>query len=183
MKVKYILLGFALIGLSANTFAAADNTGRGYVGVGYTMLSFSPEGGPDFDLSALGVRAGYFYNKYFSLEGRLALGVGDDTQYVSVLATDVTVELGSMLGIYAVGHIPLSETFKLYGLVGYSDGELKFKAAGFSDTSESDSDLSFGLGAEFYMTPSASVGIEYTSYISESDYDIDGLGITLNYTF
>ena len=108
VKAKYILLGFALTALSANALAAADKTGRGYFGVAYTAVKVDPEGGSDLDLGALGIRGGYYFHKYFSVEGRLAFGVSDDDD----------VELDSLIGIYAVGHWPLSDQFQLYGLIG-----------------------------------------------------------------
>jgi len=185
MKAKHILLGCALTALSANALAAADKTGKTYVGVGYTMLTVSPEGGPDFDLSALGVRGGYYFNKYFSVEGRLGFGVADDTQ--SVPPFDVTIDLDYNLGVYAVGHIPLSEQFQLYGLAGFTKHEVTFSIPGDSESYD-DSDFSYGVGAEFDMTPSMSLGLEYTFYFSDGDieglkYDTDGLGVTLNYIF
>jgi len=48
MKGKHILLGCALAALSANA-VAADKTGRSYIGVGYTMLTYSEDFVPDFD--------------------------------------------------------------------------------------------------------------------------------------
>ena len=197
MKGKHILLGCALAALSANAMAA-DKTGRSYVGAGYTMLTVSPEGGPDLDLSALGVRGGYYFNKYFSVEGRLAFGVGDDSvsEVVDIgfgpETATLTFDLDYSLGVYAVGHIPLTEQFQLYGLVGFTQHEVTVSASIPSLGSDSegfdDSDLSFGVGAEFDMTKNLSLGVEYVSYFTDGDidglkYDTDGLGITLNYIF
>ena len=205
MKGKYILLGCTLLAFSAAATAEADKTGRGYVGAGYTMLTVSPEGGSDLDLSALGVRGGYYFNKYFSVEGRLAFGVGDDSQNLGTVTDPVfgpisleeTVELDYSIGVYAVGHIPLTEQFQLYGLVGFTQHEITDTVCGtainlgitecLSDSFD-DSDLSFGVGAEFDMTKNLSLGVEYVSYFTDGDieglkYDTDGLGITLNYIF
>jgi opacity protein-like surface antigen len=197
MKGKHILLGCALATLSANAIAA-DKTGRGYVGAGYTMLTVSPEGGPDLDLSALGVRGGYYFNKYFSVEGRLAFGVGDDSvsEVIDIgfgpETATLTFDLDYSLGVYAVGHIPLTEQFQLYGLVGFTKHEITVDASipslGSDSESFDDNDLSFGVGAEFDMTKNLSLGVEYVSYFTDGDidglkYDTDGLGITLNYIF
>ena len=197
MKGKYILLGCALAALSANV-AAADKTGGGYVGAGYTMLTVSPEGGPDFDLSSLGVRGGYYFNKYFSVEGRLAFGVGDDSMSEIVdigfgpETATLTISLDYSVGVYAVGHIPLTEQFQLYGLVGLTQHSVTLDASipslGSDSESYDDNDLSFGVGAEFDMTKNLSLGVEYVSYFTDGDieglkYDADGLGITLNYLF
>lgn len=199
MKGKYILLGCALAALSANVIAA-DKAGRGYVGAGYTMLTVSPEGGPDLDLSALGVRGGYYFNKYFSVEGRFAFGVGDDS--LSVIGDigfgpeplSLTFDLDYSIGVYAVGHIPLTEQFQLYGLVGITQHEVTIEACAASVGCDSegfdDSDLGFGVGAEFDMTRNLSLGVEYVAYFTDAEfedlgfkYDTDGLGITLNYIF
>ena len=197
MKGKHILLGCALAAMSANA-VAADKTGRGYVGAGYTMLTVSPEGGPDLDLSALGVRGGYYFNKYFSVEGRLAFGVGDDSVSETVdigsgpEPATLKFELDHSIGVYAVGHIPLTEQFQLYGLVGFTKQSVTVDASipslGSGSDSYDDSGLSFGVGAEFDMTKNLSLGVEYVSYITDGDieglsYDADGLGITLNYLF
>jgi outer membrane immunogenic protein len=198
MKGKHILLGCALATLSANVIAA-DKAGRGYVGAGYTMLTVSPEGGPDLDLSALGVRGGYYFNKYFSVEGRLAIGVGDDSITETVfdpvlgfITGTLTTSLDYSLGVYAVGHIPVTEQFQLYGLAGFTQHSVNLEVCvtgfGCDDESYDDSDLSFGVGAEFDMTKNLSLGVEYVSYFTDGEiedlkYDTDGLGITLNYIF
>lgn len=183
MKVKYFLLGSALLALSANAMAAADKTGRGYVGALYTMLTLSPDGAPDYDLAALGVRGGYYFNKYFSVEGRLAVGTGDDTQ------VGIKVELNNVYGVYAVGHLPLSEKFQLYGLVGYTKQDVTLTDVSIPvSVDDDDSDFSYGVGLEFDMTNNLSLGAEYVSYFSNGEvlagtYDTTGIGIHLNYLF
>ena len=198
MKGKHILLACSLLAFSAAATAEADKTGRGYVGAGYTMLTVSPEGGPDLDLSALGVRGGYYFNKYFSVEGRLAFGVGDDSvsEVIDIgfgpETATLTISLDYSVGVYAVGHIPLTEQFQLYGLVGITKHEVTVDAfipsLGGGSESFDDNDLSFGVGAEFDMTKNLSLGVEYVSYFTDGDidglkYDTDGLGITVNYIF
>jgi outer membrane immunogenic protein len=189
MKAKHVLLGCALVALSANALAA-DKTGRGYVGVGYSMFTVSPQFLPDFDLSSLGIRGGYYFNKYFSVEGRIGFGVGDDTQNIPGFG-DITLEMDTMFGVYAVGHIPLTDRFQLYGLAGLTSADSTFKSPGFPDESESETDLSFGVGAEFDMTKNWSLAVEYTSYFRDAEiddsggieYDSDGFGIAVNYIF
>ena len=197
MKAKYILLGCALTALSANALAA-DNTGKTYVGAGYTMLTVSPEGGPDFDLGALGVRGGYYFNKYFSVEGRLAFGVADDSFSGTVDVGSgpetgtLTIDLDYSLGVYAVGHIPLTDQFQLYGLAGFTKHEVTLDAyipsLGSDSESFDDSDFSYGVGAEYDMTKNLSLAAEYIFYFTDGDldglkYDADGIGISLNYNF
>ena len=190
MKLKYLLLGCALAALSVNVIAAEDKTGRGYVGVGYSPLTFSVEDAPDWDLAALAVRGGYYFNKYFSVEGRLGFGVGDDTKTVSTAPQeDIKIEIDYMLGVYAVGHLPLSDRFQLYGLVGYTKGELTATLIQTGESSsDDDSDLSYGVGAEYDMTNNWSLGLEYTAYFDGASfedvkYDVNGFAVFVNYIF
>jgi len=198
MKAKHIFLGCTLLAFSATVTAEADKTGRNYVGAVYTMLTASPEGLPDFDLSALGVRGGHYFNKYFSVEGRLAVGVGDDS--LSTIGdvgfgpetVTLAIDLDYSLGVYAVGHIPLTEQFQLYGLVGLTKQEITLEGCAASVGCDSegfgDSDLSLGVGVEFDVTRNLSLGLEYISYLTDGDiygvkYDTDGVGLTVNYLF
>lgn len=188
-KFKQILLVCTLVAISANV-VADDKAGTGYIGVGYSMFNVSPDLLPDFDLSSLGIRGGYYFNKNFSLEGRLGIGVGDDTQNIPGFG-DLTLEMDTMLGVYAVGRIPVSEKFQFYGLVGLTMADTTFSSPGFADDSESETGLSFGVGVEFDMTKSLSLGLEYVSYFRGAEidnsggleYDADGFGLSLNYLF
>jgi opacity protein-like surface antigen len=193
MKAKHILLGCALVALSANAMAARDNAGKAYVGVGYTALTISPEGdAPDFDLGVLGVRGGYYFHNYFSVEGRLGFGVADDTKTIDDIPPfDLTVDQDYNIGVYAVGHLPLSDRFKLYGLVGFTKAEVTLSVPGESISSD-DSDFSYGAGLEFDMTKNWSLAAEYTAYFSDAEvsfgtetgkYDASGLAIAVNYNF
>ena len=182
MKAKHILLGCTLLAFSATVTAEADKTGKSYVGAGYTMLTVSPEGGPDFDLSALGVRGGVGDD---SVSETGDIGFGPET-------LTLTIDLDYSLGVYAVGHIPLTERFQLYGLAGLTKHEITLEACaasvGCGSEGFDDNDLSFGVGAEFDMTKNLSLGLEYVSYFTDGDieglkYDTDGLGLTVNYIF
>jgi len=183
-KIAIVSITSALLLSASPTFAY--DTGDGFVGAQYAMFTYSESGIPDFDMSALVLRGGYFFNKYFSLEGRLGFGIGDDTNNVTIpgLGTfETTLELDSMYGIYAVGHIPVSQRVDLYGALGYSDAETKLTVAGASGSGTiSDSDLSIGLGADFLVSNHFSLNIEYMSYIS-GDFDLDALSLGVNYNF
>jgi opacity protein-like surface antigen len=182
MKNKLALSAVSAALLLSSHQAVAFDTGTGYVGAQYAMATYSESGIPDFDTPLLMIRGGYFFNKYFSLEGRLGFGIGDDTQ--NVFGFDVTLELDNMYGVYGVGHLPVSERVDLYGLVGYSKGEGTLTISGIPGSDSGDeSDLSLGVGADFLLTDAFSINIEYTSYISKSEFDIDALALGVNYYF
>ena len=180
-KIAISAITSALL-LSANPTFAYD-TGDGFVGAQYAMATYSESGVPDFDVSALVIRGGYFFNKYFSLEGRLGFGIGDDTQ--NVFGIDINLELDNMYGIYGVGHIPLNQTVDLYGVIGFTNAEASAEAVGIPGATASgdESDLSFGIGADFLVSKNISLNLEYMAYLSKDVFDLSALGFGINYNF
>jgi outer membrane immunogenic protein len=180
MKNKFAISALSAALLLSSNQAFAFDTGNGYVGAQYAMFTYSESGIPDYDLTGLIVRGGYFFNKNFSLEGRLGFGIGDDTQ--NVFGFDATLELDNMYGIYGVGHLPVSQRVDLYGVIGYSNGEATVTVTGFpGSVSDDESDLSLGIGADFLVTDKVSLNIEYMSYITKSEFDLDALSLGVNF--
>ena len=183
MKNKFALSAVSAALLLSSNQALAFDTGNSYVGAQYAMFTYSESGIPDFDPTGLIIRGGYFFNKHFSLEGRLGFGIGDDQQ--DVFGFPVKVEIDNMFGIYGVGHLPVSERVDLYGVIGYSQGEATATVVGIpgATASDDDSDLSFGVGADFLITDKFSLNIEYMSYLSKSEFDTDALSLGVNFYF
>lgn len=85
-----------------------------------------------------------------------------------------------------LGHLPVASNFDLYGALGVTSGEVNVTAsvAGTSATeTNSDSGLSYGIGANIRLFDAAALNIEYMHYLSESDYDISALSAGLTFTF
>ena len=177
-KIAISAITSALL-LSANSTFAYD-TGNAFVGAQYALTTYSEPGIPDYDMSALVIRGGYFFNKYFSLEGRLGFGIGDDTQ--NAFGFDITLEPSTLFGVYAVGHLPVSERVDLYGALGYTDVEFDASSPSLGSGTISESDLSIGLGADFLVSDHFSLNIEYMSYVSEY-WDYDAISFGANYNF
>lgn len=172
MKSKIISFSLVcILGFSGSVVCAGEN----YWGGGIGIFDYSEEGiDGEASLTALFGRFGTHFNENFSGEIRVGLGIGDDS--VNVLGTDVNVELDNMFGGYLRGGVSVSEGFYPYAILGYTRGELTASASGFSN-SESESDVSFGIGADFSFGESTKFNLEYINYLDKDGAEVSGFSV------
>jgi len=171
MKIytRMIVIIATLFGASA---AMAANPYAGvYGGVGYHMGSADFSGGPTLNPTGLEFKAGKYFMPNVAVEGQILVGTGSDNYF------GVDLKLKHMLSIFVRGDLALSPTIRGYGLLGLSSGELEASAPGLGSASQTDSGLSYGIGAEFDLGNSFSITGEYVSYLSVTDYDYSGVNI------
>ena len=176
MKTRVYFLSAGML-LFSNVLAV--EAGKGYLGAQYGLVTYSESGVPDYKPSALVIRGGYHFSPYVSVEGRYGFGVSSDTQ--NLLGVDVKLEVDNVYGLYAVGHLPLANSFELYGVAGFSSSSLTASGSGGS-VSDSESDLSIGIGAEYFMQK-ISFSLEYMSYMRKSDFDLSAFALGVNFMF
>ncbi|MDN3516276.1 porin family protein [Aquisalimonas lutea] len=179
-NLSVFVITTTLLAAPALTLADTGTDASGYVGAQAAFAEYDPDNvSGTADLTALVGRAGFRASRYFSMEARLGTGLGDDSVDVFVPGAGnvaVDVDIDYLFGAYGRGHIPLSDRFSLYGVAGFTSGELTFDAAGYSD-SESDSGLSYGVGADFHATDHVGLNVEYMQYLDESNYEISALSV------
>lgn len=158
-------------------YAQAEN----YYGGGFSFLDYSVEAieGVEPSVTAIVGRLGTGFNENFSGEVRLGFGVGDDTVTVDALGgTDVDVELDHIFGAYVRGGIPVTESFYPYAIVGYTRGKGTASSDFFDRSdSESESDVSFGVGADVGVSENIIINIEYMNYYDKDGAEVDGFSI------
>ena len=178
-------LGF----MSSNAFAGL--TQGAYAGIQYASFDFASEDSPeDFSPTGLIGRAGSNINEYISIEGRLGIGLSDDT----ITATEGTttasasIELDTLIGLYGVGHIPIGKSSSIYALVGFTQVEATASAAltnvGSASFSDDESDLSYGIGADIGILYNVAVNVEYVQYLDKSDFfDVSAIALGVKFGF
>lgn len=185
MGIKRVLIIFSAIAyvLFPST-SFAGSAGSSYAGIQYGMVTYSETGIPDFEPTALAGRLGYFVHDQFSIEGRIGIGISDDSAVVDVGfgPENVSLEVDSLVGIYGVAHLPLSDNASLYGVIGFTQGELTVKVSGIPFSGDDD-DLSYGIGVDFGVGQKTSVNIEYMSYLDETAYDVTAIALGVNFAF
>jgi outer membrane immunogenic protein len=144
MKLKLALLAaVATLAVPAVMTASAQVYGS----VGYANLNFDSPGG-DVNLGGIQGRLGYSFTPNIAVEGEGTLGVADDGGN----------ELDSELGVFAVGKIPVSTQFDIFGRVGVSRTEVN---------GVDDDGLAYGAGAQWNLTSQDGIRGDWTRH----DYD------------
>lgn len=169
-------LSAALIVLALVTPAA--NAGM-YAGANFSIVEYEESGLDSVEPTALVLRLGNEFTPNLALEARLGIGLSDDS--VNVFGTTVDVEVDQFVGVYGRAIAPLGAV-SLYGLIGYTDGELTASANGVSISAD-DSDLSYGVGADFVLNKTSAVNVEWARLLSTSDYDVTALSVGYRYNF
>ena len=171
MVTKFI----SAVALSLVAVGAAHAEGL-YAGALLTRTTVSVDGLGDTNPTAIGATLGMSINKNFAIEARLGVGLTDD----SLLGANIKVD--NFAGFYGKGILPLSDKASVYGLLGYTQGKLKVSGPLGADTG-SDSDVSYGIGADFAISGNTSVGIEWARLFKGDDYKVDGLTLGVSFKF
>lgn len=165
--IRKLAVAAAVMVAAAATPAAADvvNSTGPYVNLGGTW--FNAEEG-DVDVTGVTGRFGYRFTPNFGVEGEASFGIDGDT--ADFLGTPVDVDLDDQFGAYAIGFLPISNSFELLGRVGYATIDAEGTFGGFTAGVDDDG-LAAGIGAQWAFTPSFGVRGEYTRYIADNDDD------------
>jgi Outer membrane protein beta-barrel domain len=162
----------SIAALSLATVGAAHAEGL-YAGALLTRATVSFDGDVDASPTTIGAKLGMSINKNFAVEARLGVGLVDD----SISVIDLKVD--NFAGIYAKGILPVTDVASVYGLLGYTQGKITLEGLG----SDSDSDISYGLGADFAVSANTSVGVEWARLFKGDGYKVDGLSLGVSFKF
>jgi len=169
---------FAWAGLAAAGHAQSADNGFN-LSAGYTRMDLE-----DFELSAATLRGGYDFNRHFGIEGQLDLGIDGDEASIcppnaACVAAISEVDLDYSIGAYAVGRLPLTDRFRVFGRLGYVTSEFDANVAYGGATD--DQGIAWGAGAEFDIWEAGAIRFDYT----RTDYDDFGESdaFTLSYAY
>lgn len=160
---------FAMVPVAA--FAAGPGP---YIGGQVSQFDYKENGFDGATPTAIGVIGGFDFTPNFAIEVRAGTGVASDS------VDGIDIKLKSYATLALRGNLPVSDTFRLFGLVGSSTARLRAAYQG-AVAQSSDNGFSYGFGVEFLLGPGRNLGLsaEWTRLLSNSDYDLDQLGIGL----
>lgn len=165
--MKKILTAATLLGLMSGT--AHGNSLYGGLSYGFLETEF---GSTDFDTPTLNFALGTEVSPHLAVEGRLGLGVDDDTNF------GFNVEIDDYFALYLKPILPLSDTVSLYGLFGFAEIT---RETSFGD--DDDNDFSYGFGASAKIAPQWDLFAEYISLYDDDDVEISGFNLGANLRF
>ena len=168
--------------LSSPALSAAE--GDQYFGLQYSSTTFE-FAGEDWEPKVLIARYGKFIDDNFAIEGRLGIGIDSDTLSITndpiVGNASVEIDIDTLIGIYGVGSHNFNENSSIYALIGITNGEATFSAKssilGNASFSETETDLSYGVGANIGISNTVGINLEYISYISKTDFDVTAVNL------
>ena len=159
------LLSVVILILSSSAMAQT-----GYGGVGVTAVDASDE----VSLTAMFARLGTDFNKNFSGEIRSAFGVNSGS--IGASGERLNVDLKSLHGVYVRTGIPVQSFFP-YFIFGPTLLDFEYSGLGFS-MSDSESDFSFGVGADIKVGDLITINIEYMDYSNKGSADVTGVSLS-----
>lgn len=162
----------------ALTLPLVANAEDSYFGVDYMMTTYDEAGFAEFEPTVLALKFGRNMSESLAIEGRFGFGMSDDSMEICDGCPDLTLEIDSFMGAYVKGIAPLSERAHFYGLLGMTRGELTASLDGDS-VSETETDLSYGVGAEFLVGQTTGLNFEYLQAIDKDGAEVSSLTIGL----
>jgi hypothetical protein len=188
--MKLIAIAAAAAALVFGTAAQAQQMQQKspfYGEAGYTFLKFDDGLGGNSRPGALRLLGGWDLHPFFAIEGLAAWGVTkDDTTVTSAGRTArVDYDLSHIYGIYFTPKYKY-QNWEFFGRLGWAD--TKIKATVTSGTlsgaaSGSDSDLSYGLGVNYYFNPRWYGGVDYMMYNDKGNSRVQGINLAIGYRF
>lgn len=174
------VLRITALTLCLSVFTSAHAESAPYAGISVSRVQYKEDGFPKAEPSAISFKYGVQFNPNFAVETRLGTGLSDGD--VTISGTRVSVGVDSFIGIYLKGIIPVTNHFAPYGMVGYTNAKLKLKSGAFSETA-SDSDFSYGAGADFPVSKNVSLNLEIARLFSGDGYKVDAVSLGATYKF
>lgn len=143
--------------------------GESYKGINLASVEIEANGVDGPSPKMIVGKIGSSISPTMTSEFRLGINAGADE------FNGVDFEIKNMFGAYVKMHSSEGET-KPYFIIGLTKGKLELSDS-FSSESDSEDDLSYGLGVDF----SNGLNLEYMKYIDKDGVELNGL--SLGFTF
>jgi opacity protein-like surface antigen len=150
-----------------------ESTGAFYLGLAYGAANYNVDGvyvydsigenwSEDVDYDTVMLQAGYKFNPYIAVEGRYWFGFDEDISDGETLNIDTW-------GLYVKPMYPVTESFDIYGLLGYASSDMDWSYPGGSYPTPDMDGFSWGIGAAYDFTDNISVFVDYTDMYDDDD--------------
>ncbi|WP_417566640.1 porin family protein [Marinobacter sp.] len=146
-----------------------------YTGLNYTFMNLE-SGNADADVGTLSAKVGVMATPFLGIEARGGFGVDDDR------IGGVDYSLDNFFGGYATFNLVNESPITPYAVLGFTRVEIQADSP-FGTVTEDESDVSYGIGMNMEFAPNLSGNLEYMRYYEDSDAEIDGLGVGIQFNF
>ncbi len=172
----------AMMIASISMFTALNAQANAYVGLGVAQVNFEVSSfGLSVDLGNTSVGSlilGYELHPNFAVEAMASTSFSDAEKSFGDAKLSTTIN--SALGLYGVGKYQFENTgFEVFAKLGMTRADLKLKASDSEDSiseTDSGSDISGGIGANYHVSDSIMLRAEYMNYYNKDSIKITGFG-------
>ncbi|MFT3931811.1 MAG: porin family protein [Spongiibacteraceae bacterium] len=176
-KLTRVSMFVASMLVSAIAFAGGATSPGFYAGGGFADTDVDIDGlNSDANVGVLFARGGYQVNQNVAVEARLGLITEDDK------VNGVNVDLDNIYGLYLKAGLPTQIGLYPYVLLGMTHAKVEASWHGYT-SSDSGSDISYGVGADYWFNSTVSAGIEFVNYYDKNEAEVSGLSVGLNFKF
>ncbi len=175
---------FAVIALYLAGWVSSNAYAESYLDLGYSMDSFELSDGTEFEPSTAHLTLGTKLGSNIAVEGVIGTGVVDDSQSF-FLGNDITVEMNEFYGIYLRPFVSVTDGIELFARLGYRKYEatVSSDAGTGTENTDSDKDVSYGIGAAFNVSDATSILVDYMNYYDKENLEISGVSLGLRFAF
>ena len=142
--------------------------------VGAITLKASP--------SVIGLTLGYELHKNVAVEAMAAFSAKDDSVEVNGISFPADVKVNNSYGVFVKPKAMLGEKFEVFGRLGFLKSKATVSGLGFSD-SVSESDVAYGIGANYYLNPTTYLTASYMNLYNKDDSKVTGFTLGLGMKF
>jgi len=180
-----------------------------YMGEAFAVTEAEKESILNESGTSFGIRFGYQFNDYIAVElGHHQYGEADE-KYVDKYGDNIHSKLkSSATSVGIKGILPLSDDFSLFARAGIAKWDMKITVSDSSSPDELNSfkddnnDLYYGIGAEYNINETVSLGLEYSmldmgfdlhrsetsqdfsySSVAKGKYQVNNLALLLKVSF
>lgn len=182
MKNRFKLSCAALLVASMGAQAQTKAPSGGLYGdVGYTLVKISADGYSVTPKVLRGV-VGYEVNPNLAIEGMVGLGVGDDS--TTLAGVKLVGEVDHMIGLYLKPKMAVSPDLELFARAGFVRSKVTASAPAYGvSASESQSDLSYGVGMSYSINKTTALNVDYMSYYNKDGVKANGFTVGVGFKF
>jgi len=167
--MKKLVAALLLFSAAVTPTLAADQGGYVAVDIGRATLSGADFGGNFGNLTfpnpgTIHLDGGYHFDRNFGIEGGLVLN-GDSTlnSLQGGVAATETLKTSAVY-IAAVGTLPLSDQFDLFGKLGLSSIGVDYSSNAFGSLTQSQGNIMYGLGAQVNVSRNIGIRLQYENF-------------------
>lgn len=187
MNIKLVFIALAGTLFLITKTGVAGTEGDYYFGLQYGIGNYDEDGiSETYEPTLLVGRLGRFLTPVLAIEGRLGAGLDDDTHNLPGFGNrDVTLEIDNAIGLFGAAHLNLTESSSVYGLLGLSrvEGTTSLPSFPGLESTEDNSSVSYGFGADIGIGSRWALNIEYIRYLDKEDFDFDVGSVGASFSF